>query len=387
MSSADPYEVLGVARSATPEDIKKAYRKLVRQFHPDINKEPGVEDKFKNINAAYEILSDDEKRQRFDQYGAAGMNGAPGFEGGFTGDISEIFEQFFGGMGGGFGASNGRTGRRQARQGRDLRYDLTISFEEAIFGCEKPVELTKLETCDTCNGSGAEPGTSPKRCTECNGAGEVRQVRQTFLGSMVTSAPCPRCNGRGEIIESPCKTCRGSGQTRKTKTITVKVPAGIDDGMRIRRQNEGEPGENGGPAGNLQIFIKVQPHEIFRRRDNDILLDIQLNVAQAALGAQITVPTVDGDEQADIPPGTQSGKIIRLKSHGAPRIRSDGTANGRGDQLVVIQVQVPSQLTARQRELFEELSTTFGDNNSRIETNKSDKGFFERVSDFLKGEG
>jgi molecular chaperone DnaJ len=383
----DPYEILGVSRSASPEEIKKAYRKLVRQYHPDINKEDGVEDKFKEINAAYEILSDEEKRARFDRFGMAGMNGgAGGFDGAFTGDLGDIFEQFFGGMGGFSSGRGGTTGRRQPRQGRDLRADMTITFEESIFGCEKPIDITRQETCDVCNGSGAEPGTSPKRCTECNGAGEVRQVRQTFLGSMVTSSTCPRCNGRGEIIETPCKNCRGTGQNRKTRTLTIKVPPGIDDGMRIRRANEGEPGENGGPNGNLQVFIKVQPHEIFRRRENDILLDIQLNVAQAALGASLTVPTVDGDEQISIPAGTQSGKVIRLRGHGAPRVRSDGSSSGRGDELVVVQVQVPTQLSAEQRRLFEELSATFG-TSTKAETAKSGKGFFERVADFLSGEG
>lgn len=383
--SQDPYEVLGVGRSASPEEIKKAYRKLVRQYHPDVNKEEGVDAKIREINAAYEILSDEEKRARFDRFGAAGMNGgAGGFDGAFTGDLGDIFEQFFGGMGG-FNSTRGTT-RRQPRQGRDLRYDLTISFEESIFGCDKPIELSRLEACEACHGNGAEPGTSPVRCTECNGAGEIRQVRQTFLGSMVTSTTCPKCNGRGETIATPCKVCRGSGQTRKTRTLTIKVPPGIDDGMRIRRSNEGEPGENGGPNGNLQVFIKVLPHEIFRRRENDILLDIQLNVAQAALGANLTVPTVDGDEQLDIQPGTQSGKVIRLRGHGAPRVRSDGSSSGRGDQLVVIQVQVPTQLTADQKRLFQELSATFG-TSTKAETAKSGKGFFERVADFLSGEG
>jgi molecular chaperone DnaJ len=382
--SQDPYEILGVGRSASPEEIKKAYRKLVRQYHPDVNKEEGVEAKIREINAAYEILNDEEKRARFDRFGAAGVNGnAGGFDGAFTGDLSDIFEQFFGGMGG-FSGSRG-TGRRQARQGRDLRYDLTITFEEAIFGCEKTIELTRLETCEVCHGNGAEPGTSLKRCLDCNGAGEVRQVRQTFLGSMVTSTTCPRCNGRGEVIETPCKACRGSGQQRKTRNLTVKVPAGVDNGVGIPQRGEGEPGENNGPNGNLMVAIKVLPHEIFRRRENDILLDIQLNVAQAALGAKLTVPTVDGDEQIDIQPGTQSGKVFRLRGHGSQRLRVDGSSSGRGDQLVVIQVQVPTQLTADQKQLFQELSATFG-TSTKAETAKSGKGFFERVADFLSGE-
>lgn len=382
----DPYDVLGVAKSASQDEIKKAYRKLVREYHPDVNKDDGAEDHFKEINAAYEILGDEEKRARFDRFGMAGVSGAadPGFGGGaFTGDLGDIFEQFFGGMGG-FGAATGARNRRQPRQGRDLRLDMAISFEESIFGIEKPAEVTRLERCETCSGSGAEPGTTPRRCPECAGSGEVRQVRQTFLGSMVTTSPCPRCGGHGEIVDTPCHTCRGSGQTRKTRTLTVKIPAGIDDGMRIRVSGEGEPGEFGGPNGNLQVFIKVQPHEFFRRRENDILVDIPINVAQAALGSAITVPTVDGDVQVDIPAGTQSGRVVRLKGHGAPKIRSDGTASGRGDELVVIQVEVPKALTAEQKRLFQELSATFGD--ARVEPQKSGKGFFERIADFLNGE-
>jgi len=382
-ASTDPYEVLGVSKSASPDEIKKAYRKMVRQYHPDVNKEAEAENRFKQINAAYEILNDEEKRARWDRYGAAGMNpnNGGGFDGAFTGDLSDIFEQFFGG---GFNnAARAGTTRRQARQGRDLRADLMVSFEEAIFGVEKPVDVTRLETCETCNGSGAEPGTQPRRCPECNGQGEIRQVRNTFLGSMVTSTTCPRCSGRGEIVDTPCKTCRGAGQVRKTRSITVKVPAGIDDGMRIRRGGEGEPGENGGPNGNLQIFIKVQPHDFFRRRENEILLDIPINIAQAALGATISVPTVDGEEPLDIQPGTQSGKVFRLRGHGAPRIRPDGSAAGRGDQLVVVQVQIPLQLTPDQRRLFTELGATLG---TKIEPQKQGRGFFERIADFLNGE-
>ncbi len=379
----DLYEILGVSRSATPDELKKAYRKLARQFHPDVNKDPGAEETFKEVSAAYEILSDEEKRARYDRFGLAGVGNQPGGFGGagFTGDLNDIFEQFFSG----FGGSAARSGRRQARVGRDLRYDMTISFEESIFGVEKQIELTRLETCDNCHGNGAEPGTSLRRCPECGGVGEIRQVRQTFLGSMVTSSACPRCSGKGEIIETPCKVCRGQGQVRKTRQITVSVPGGVDDGTRIRQVGLGEPGENGGPAGNLQVFIKVEQHEFFKRRDNDILVDIPINVAQAALGSTINVPTVDGDEALVIPAGTQSGKVFRLRGHGAPKVRSDGSSTGRGDQLVIMQVVVPTRLSADQKRLFQELAQTLG---TDTEPQKAGKGFFDKVMDFLnKGEG
>ncbi len=378
----DLYDILGLSQGATPDEIKKAYRKLARQYHPDVNKDPAAEDTFKEINAAYEVLSDDDKRSRYDRLGMAGLGNNPGGfgAGGFNGDLNDIFEQFFSGFG---GTTSRGGGRRQARVGRDLRYDLTISFEESIFGVEKQIDLTRMETCEACHGNGAEPGTTLRRCPECNGVGEIRQVRQTFLGSMVTSSTCPRCNGRGEVIDAPCKTCRGQGQVRKTRQVVINVPGGVDDGTRIRQVGLGEPGENGGPAGNLQVFIKVQEHEFFKRRDNDIIVNIPVNVAQAALGANITVPTVDGDEALAVPAGTQSGKVFRLRSHGAPKVRSDGTSSGRGDQLVVVQVVIPTRLTADQKRLFQELSQTLG---VETEPQKAGKGFFDKVMDFFNGE-
>ena len=383
----DLYDLLGVARTASPDDIKKAYRKLARQYHPDVNKDPSAADMFKEINGAYEVLSDDDKRARYDRFGAAGLNQQPGgFSGGGfgAGDLNDIFEQFFGGFStsGGAGARGAGT-RRQARAGRDLRYDLTITFEESIFGIEKTIDLTRLEACDTCHGAGAEPGTSMRRCPECNGSGELRQVRQTFLGSMVTASVCPRCTGKGEIIETPCKTCRGQGQIRRTRQVTINVPGGVDDGIRIRQVGLGEPGDSGGPAGNLQVVLKVEPHEFFRRREYDIVIDMPINIAQAALGATITIPTVDGDEPLKIPEGTQTGKVFRLRGHGAPRIRTDGTSTGRGDQLVVVQVEIPTRLTPDQKRLFQELGQTLG---SETIPHKTGKGFFDRVMDFLNGE-
>lgn len=382
----DLYDVLGVARTANPDDIKKAYRKLARQYHPDVNKDPGAAEMFKEINGAYEVLSDDDKRARYDRFGAAGLNpqAAGGFSGGGfdTGNLNDIFEQFFGGFSTSGGA-RGTTSRRQPRSGRDLRYDLAISFEESIFGVEKTIDLTRLEACDTCHGSGAEPGTSMRRCPECNGTGELRQVRQTFLGSMVTASVCTRCSGKGEIIDTPCKPCRGQGQLRRTRQVTVNVPGGVDDGTRIRQGGWGEPGENGGSAGNLQVVLKVEPHEFFRRREADIVLDMPINIAQAALGATISVPTVDGDEPLKIPEGTQTGKVFRLRGHGAPRIRTDGTSTSRGDQLVIVQVEIPTRLTPDQKRLFQELGQTLG---AESVPHKAGKGFLDRMIDFINGE-
>lgn len=381
----DLYEILGVPRGASTEDIRKAYRRLARQYHPDVNREDGAEDKFKEVAAAYEILGDEEKRERYDRFGAAGVNqNAGGFAaGGFNfGDLNDIFE-FFTGFNG--QQARGAQARRRPRAGRDLRYDMTLAFEESIFGAEKDIEVTRLETCEHCQGSKAEPGSSPRRCPDCNGAGEIRRSRPTLLGNMVEAITCPRCNGEGEIVDTPCKECRGQGRIRQQRTLHVTVPGGVDDTTRLRVVNEGDTGENGGPNGHVQIFFHVTPHELFRRRENDIILDMKVNVAQAALGAKITIPTVDGDEGLDIPAGTQSGKIFRLRGKGAPRVRSDGGSNSRGDQLVVVQVVVPSKLTNEQRQLFEELGRTLG--SASAEPQKSGKGFFDRVLDFLGGDG
>lgn len=380
----DLYEILGVSRNASPEEIKKAYRRLARQFHPDVNRDDGAADKFKEINAAYEVLSDAEKRARYDRFGAAGVNpnmgGFGGAEGFGFGDLNDIFE-FFTGFS---GQARRGASRKRPRAGRDLRYDMTLSFEESIFGVEKEIEITRMEVCEHCQGTGAEAGTTPRRCPECNGAGEVRHVRPTLLGNMIEMATCPRCHGRGEVVDTPCKECRGQGQVRKNRKLRVTIPGGVDDTTRLRVVNEGEPGENGGPNGHVQIFFHVQQHEFFRRRENDILLDMKINVAQAALGAKITVPTVDGDESLDILPGTQSGKIFRLKGKGVPRVRADGGSGSRGDQLVVVQVVVPAKLTAEQKRLFEELGHTLG--GADVEPQKAGKGFFDRVLDFLGGE-
>ncbi len=357
----DFYDVLGVAHGASKEEIKKAYRKLARQYHPDVNKDHGAEDKFKEIQRAYEVLSDERKRNMYDTYGHAGVeNGAGGFggfEGGGFGNISDIFEELFNA---GFGGNRRR--RRGPRRGMDLRTDLTISFEEAVFGVEKDVELRRPETCATCHGSGARPGSSPIPCTTCNGSGEVRRVQQSILGSFVNVTTCTTCNGTGELIPEVCPTCNGQKQVNEVRSLKVKVPPGVDSDTQIRLTGEGGPGQDGGPPGNLFVVIDVKAHDYFRRRGEDIYLDLHINVAQAALGDSIMVPTLDGDEPLDIPPGTQPGKVFRLRNKGVPRLDRSGRGApmGRGDQHVLIQVAIPQKLTDEQKELFQKLSRTLG---------------------------
>ncbi len=377
----DYYEVLGVTRTASKEEIKKAFRGLARKYHPDVSSESDAEDRFKEINEAYTILSDDDKRAAYDRYGHAGVNGMPGGFGGFGGargfpGFEEIFEEFFNGFAGG-----GRR-RRGPVQGRDLRHDLTIDFQQAVFGAEVDVQLTRREACDVCNGSGAAPGTSPRQCPDCNGTGQVRQVRQTFLGSMVNIEDCPRCRGTGQIVEKPCEKCSGSGVMHRNRKLTVNIPAGVDDGMQIRLSGEGEPGMRNGPNGDLYVVLHVTPHEFFKRRNSDIILEVSINVAQAALGDQINIPTVDGDEEVQVPAGTQSGKMIRLKGKGIPKLRRDGSAAGRGDQLLILTVDIPSKLTKEQRQLFEELGRTLGRD---VVPQKAGRGFLDRLGDFLGG--
>lgn len=375
----DYYEVLGVSKNADKQQLKSAFRRLAREYHPDVNKNTDAEERFKEINEAYDVLSDDEKRARYDRFGHAGVSGNGGFgnASGFGG-FEEIFEEFFGS----FGGSRGNR-RRGPRPGSDRRVDVTITFEESIFGVEKEVEFERLEVCETCGGAGAAPGTTAVRCSQCNGTGEVRQVQQTFLGPMVQVTTCPRCGGRGETISTPCQTCRGGGRGRKKAVLAVQVPAGVREGLQIQIRSEGDAGEGSAPGGNLYVVVHVQEHEFFKRRENDIILDISVNVAQAALGDKVIIPTVEGDVELTIPPGTQTGRVFRLRGKGVPRLRSDGTNSGRGDQLVYIQVEVPTRLTDEQRQLFEQLAETLG---SGISPQRNGKGFFDRVMDFFAGE-
>ncbi len=375
----DYYEVLGVSKKATAEEIKKAYRKLAIQYHPDKN--PGdkkSEEKFKELSEAYEMLSDPQKRKAYDQFGhaASSMGGGGGgpFAGGFGGagnaDFGDIFGDIFGdlfGGGGGRGGSRGRGGRR-ARTGADLETQVDITFEEAHKGVEKVISINKRVDCETCHGSGAKPGTSPETCKSCGGRGEV-----TFQqGFFAVSRPCTNCHGTGQVITSPCQTCKGAGKNKKTTQLSVTIPAGIDTGQRLKLTNEGEAGENGGPPGDLYIMVNVLEHDFFRRDGAEVICDVPITFVQAALGAEIFVPTLDGKVEMKIPAGTQSHKVFRLKSKGLPHLGR----HGRGDQLVRVMVEIPSKLTAEQIEVlrkFDELDKKDG------KAHPLHHGFFERV--------
>jgi len=371
MTQRDYYEVLGVARNASAEELKSAFRTLARKFHPDVNKEADAEEKFKEINEAYVVLSDADKRRAYDQFGHAGVNGAGGVPDWSSMDFADIFGEFFG-----FATGSSRQRQNAPRRGADLSYTTVLTFEEAIFGIEKEIEITRDEVCATCRGKGAEPGSNPVKCTNCGGRGEVRQVRQTFLGSMVQVTTCPNCSGRGEIVTTPCHTCKGRGLERKTVKKKVPIPGGVDSGTQIRLAGEGQPGVNGGPTGNLYVDIKVKQHQFFRRKGTDILLDLNVNIAQAVLGADIEVPTVDGPAKLNIPPGTQPGKVFTLRGKGSPFLRS----SGRGDQKIIVNLEVPTKLTAEQRKLMEGLAATLG-----TEVKPQEKSFMDLLKDVLGG--
>jgi molecular chaperone DnaJ len=367
----DYYDVLGVGRQATGDEIKKAFRRLARQYHPDVNSSPDAEAKFKELNEAYEVLSDRDKRSVYDRFGHTGPQAGFGGFGDFTGfgGFEDIFESFFG------GTRAGTSARRGPAKGADLRHDLSIDFEEAVFGCEHEITILRHESCPNCQGSGAEPGTQPIRCPQCNGTGEVRRQQQTFLGSFVQVTVCPRCKGEREIVTTPCTRCRGNKTVQVERSISVKIPPGVDHGTRIRLAGEGEPGERGGPPGNLYVVLHVNSHPYFRREDNTILLELGINVAQAALGDKITIPTLDGEETFAIPAGTQTGETFRLSGKGVPYLRR----NGRGDQVIIVQVLTPTKLTQRQKELLAELGQTLG----REVIQQPEKGFFEKFKDAL----
>ena len=371
-SKRDYYDVLGVPRDADQDSIKRAFRRLAKQYHPDTNKAADAEAKFKEINEAYEVLNDPQKRAQYDRFGHAGPSpfgpGGAGFSG-----FEEIFEEFFGGLGG----RSGRNVRNAPQRGADLRVDLVIAFEEAAFGVEKPIEVPRWETCGTCKGSGAAPGTTPVRCSMCQGSGQVRRVQQSILGQFVSVTDCPQCNGEGEVVTTPCPECRGFKRVQTVKTLVVEVPAGVDDGMQIRLANEGEPGARGGPPGHLYVQLHVQPHPFFRRQGEDVIMELKINVAQAALGDEVTIPTLDGEEKLVIPAGTQTGETMRLRGKGIPILRR----TGRGDQIISMVVEVPRKLTDEQRALFQQLGKTLG-GNTQI-TPQQEKGFFDKLRDAL----
>ena len=362
----DYYEVLGVGRSATAEELKRAYRKLALQYHPDRNpNDPQAEVRFKEINEAYEVLSDDSKRQRYDSFGHAGTQGMPGFDfgGAGFGGINDIFDMFFGAGAG----TAGRTGTR-VRRGSDLRLDLRLSFEEAVFGVDRELTIPRAEPCEQCHGSGAAAGTSPQTCPQCRGSGQVRRATQSIFGQIVNVTSCPRCNGEGKVIERPCRNCGGSGHVPGEKKVRVTIPAGVDDGSQIRLSGEGETGPRNGVPGDLYIAIHVKPHPVLKRNGTDIVYELPLSVAQAALGDTIEIPTVDGPEKMEIPAGTQYGKTIRIHGRGVPHIRS----GRRGDQVVFVRVVIPTQLTEEQKQALRVLGGIDG------KPQHVEKGFFDK---------
>jgi molecular chaperone DnaJ len=367
----DYYEVLGVSRTATADELKKAYRNLARQYHPDVNKgDAAAEEKFKEINEAYEVLSDDDRRAGYDRFGHAanGMGGDP--FGGFGGSpFGDLFESFFGG---------GNQRRRGGpTRGQDLTVSVNLSFEESIFGTEKEVEVLRLETCGSCNGTKMKDGATPPRCSACGGTGEVRRVQQTILGQFMTSTPCSACRGEGVTITDPCPTCKGRGRTSQVRQISVTIPAGIDEHQTLRLTGQGEAGPGGGPAGNLFVNVKIKPHPHFTRHGRQINSAVGINVAQAMLGDEITVQTLDGDVTLKVPAGTQSGQQFRLRQKGVPDMRT----GDRGDQIVTIHVVIPESLTDEQRDLIGKLAATFG---SEVTPQPAaTRGFFDKVKDAL----
>ncbi len=380
MSKRDYYEVLGVSKNASPDEIKKAHKKKVMEFHPDRNKDPEAPNRFKEAQEAYEVLSDDQKRARYDQFGHndpyqnMGGGGGTGGGGGFGGidDLGDIFSSIFGG---GFGGGS-RRDPNAPRRGNDLEYTLTVDFKDAVFGKEMEVKLPRTETCDTCHGSGAKAGTKPETCKVCNGTGQQEFVQNTMFGRMVNRRVCSACNGQGVIIKEKCSTCHGSGKVKKNRTIHVKIPAGIDEGSQLRVSGEGEAGSRGGPPGDLYIYIRVKGHEFFERQDEHIYCEIPLTFAQAALGDEIEVPTLTGKVKLKIPPGTQTGTFFRLKGKGVPRLRGSGY----GDQHIKVVVVTPKNLTDEQKDLIREFATLSGE-----DTHGENESFFERMKRAMFG--
>jgi len=375
LSKRDYYDVLGVAKGSAPEEIKKAYRKLARQYHPDVNQDDAkAEDKFKEVSEAYEVLSDEGKRQRYDQFGhvdptagpgGGGFNGAG--QGDFGGGFGDIFDMFFGGRGG---------GGRGPQRGSDLEYELEVDFEDAAFGVEEEIQIPRTETCGTCHGNGAEPGTKVDKCTTCSGTGEQQSVVNTPFGRMVNRKVCSTCRGRGAIIQQPCRECNGQGRKRVRRTVQIKVPAGVDTGVTLRMPGAGESSPSGGQPGDLHIVIRVRPHDLFERDGTNVHIEVPLSFVQAAMGDEIEVPTLDGQVKLRIPEGTQTSTSFRLRGKGIPRL---GVSNQRGDQHVRVHVYTPQSLTDKQRDLFRQLGQELGET-----THEQTRTFMDRVKSFLR---
>ena len=368
----DYYEVLGVEKGASDDEIKKAHRRLAKKYHPDLNKDnPEAAEKFKELNEAYEVLSDKEKRAKYDQFGFAGVDpnyggGAGGFGGGFDmGDLGDIFGSMFGGFGG-----SSRSRRNVPQRGETLQQHIVLSFEEAAFGCEKEISVTRYENCESCGGTGAAAGSSPETCSYCRGSGQVTQTQRTPLGMFQTSAPCPQCQGTGKIIRNPCKKCGGNGKQRRNRTLKVNIPAGIDDGQSIRLSGQGGAGVNGGPNGDVIVTVSIRPHPIFTRDGSDVICEIPISFTQAALGDTLQVPTIDGKIEYNIPEGTQTGTVFRMRGKGIQNVNG----RGRGDQYVRVNIEVPKNLTHKQKELLREFENSTTDENL-----VQRKGFWDKV--------
>lgn len=361
----DYYDILGVSRDTSKEELKRAYRRLARKYHPDVNKEAGAEERFKEINRAYEVLSEPETRARYDRFGEAGVNsgagGGVGFDVGDIGGIADIFESFFGG---GFGATGGQSGRsrRGPVRGDDLRLDLKLKFSEAVFGGEKEIRIPHLENCQVCSGSGAKPGTGAKTCSTCNGQGQVRRATRTPFGSFAQVSACPTCNGQGQVIEEKCEACGGKGRKQEKKKLKITIPAGVDTGTRLRVSNEGDAGTRGGPAGDLYVYLNVESDRYFRREGDRILSEITISYLQAILGCRLKVKTIDGDEEISISPGMQPNTVLTLESKGVPKL---GNPVSRGDHLLTVKVEIPTRVSTEERELLEKLAKIKGNHTAK----------------------
>lgn len=360
----DYYEILGVSRDASKEDLKRAYRRLARKYHPDVNKESGAEERFKEINRAYEVLSEPETRARYDRFGEAGVAGGAGA--GFQdfsdiGGFADIFESIFSGFGGMGGQTTGRR-RGGPVRGDDLRLDLKLEFREAIFGGEKEIRIPHLETCQSCNGSGAKPGTGARTCQTCNGTGQVRRATRTPFGSFAQVSTCPTCNGEGQVIEEKCESCGGAGRKQETKKLKITIPPGVDNGTRLRVSNEGDAGTRGGTSGDLYVYLFVEPDKEFQRDGINILSEISISYLQAILGCRLKVKTVDGTEELTIPAGLQPNTVLKLENKGVPKL---GNPVSRGDHLIAVKVEIPTRINAEERELLEKLAKIKGDSTGK----------------------
>ena len=354
----DYYEILGVSRDAGKEDIKRAYRRLARKYHPDVNKEPGAEEHFKEINRAYEILSEPETRNRYDRFGEAGVSGgAAGFDPDNMGGFADIFETIFSGFGGMGGQATARR-RTGPTRGEDLRLDFRLKFREAVFGGEKEIRIRHLETCQTCKGSGARPGTSSRTCTTCSGTGQVRRATRTPFGTFAQVSVCPTCDGAGEVIEEKCDVCGGSGRKQETKKLKITIPAGVDNGMKLRVAREGDAGLKGGPPGDLFVYLTVETDTEFQREGNDIKSNISISYIQAILGCTIKVNTVDGQEDLTIPAGTQPNTVLILENKGVPKL---GNPVSRGDHRITVKISIPTRVAGEERELLEKIAKVRGE--------------------------